>query len=209
METKEVGAKRIMKSGTVVILTAAAVAFLAIGCNEQKTKTKVQQAATSGVAEGTFAATGEKAPAVVATTEGTTAEGEATTLGSTTGEAMETPAAETVAGENLADALPPDVAASVQEQIATPGGVVEILAEGSPDVTSVILTDAIGKTYPFTYQAATDRWRVLYRVPIRTKTEQLGLSVTATNGANRWKRIWVFVDIGRGTAGMAEADSGR
>ena len=205
METKEVGAKRVMKSGTVVILTAAAVAFLAIGCNEQKTKTNIQPAATSGVAEGTLAATGEKTPAVVATAEGTVAEGEATTLGSTTGEA--TP--EAIAGENLASALPPDVAASVQEQIATPGGIVEILAEGSPDVTSVILTDAVGKTYPFTYQAPTDRWRVLYRVPIRTKTEQLGLSVTATNGANRWKRIWVFVDIGQGAAGMAEADSGR
>jgi len=207
METKEVGAKGIVKSGTVVILTAAAVAFLAIGCNEQKTKTNVQQAATSGVAEGTLAAAGEKTPAVVATAEGTTAEGEATTLGSTTGEA--TPEAETFAAESLADALPPDVAASVREQIAAPGGVVEILAEGSPDVTSVILTDAVGKTYPFTYQAATDRWRVLYRVPIRTKTEQLGLSVTATNGKNRWKRIWVFVDIGQGAAGMAEADSGR
>jgi len=209
METKEVQAKRIVKSGTVVILTAAAIAFLAIGCGGQKTKTNVQQAATSGVAEGTLAATGEKTPAVVATAEGTNAEGEATTLGSTTGEAMATPAAETIAGENKADALPPDVAATVCEAIATPGGVVEILAEGSPDVTSVTLTDAIGTKYPFTYQAATDRWRVLYRVPIRTKTEQLGLSVTAANGANRWKRIWVFVDIGQGTAGVAEADSGR
>lgn len=209
METKEFGAKRIVKSGTVVILTAAAMAFLAIGCGEQKTKTSVQQAAVPGVAEGTFGATGEKTPAVVATAEGTTSGGEATTLGSTTGEAMATPAADTVAGQNPADALPPDVAASVCETIATPGGVVEILAEGSPDVTSVTLTDAIGTKYPFTYQAATDRWRVLYRVPIRTKTEQLGLSVTAANGANRWKRIWVFVDIGRGAAGMAEADSGR
>jgi hypothetical protein len=207
METKEFGGKRIVKSGTVAILSAAAIAFLAIGCGEQKTKTNVQQAATSGVAEGTLAATGEKTPAVVATAEGTTAEGEATTLGSTTGEA--TPAAEGIAGENKADALPPDVAATVCEAIAAPGGVVEILAEGSPDVTSVTLTDAIGTKYPFTYQAATDRWRVLYRVPIRTKTEQLGLSVTAANGANRWKRIWVFVDIGQGAAGMAEADSGR
>ncbi len=208
METKEVQAKRIVKSGTVVILGAAAIAFLAIGCGGEKTKTNVQQAATSGVAEGTLAATGEKTPAVVATAERTTAEGEAT-LGSTTGEAMATPAAEGIAGENKADALPPDVAATVCETIATPGGVVEILAEGSPDVTSVTLTDAIGTKYPFTYQAATDRWRVLYRVPIRTKTEQLGLSVTAANGANRWKRIWVFVDIGQGAAGVAEADSGR
>jgi hypothetical protein len=190
---------RAMAVGTTLILSAAIIAFLAIGCGEQKTKTAVQRAeatgATSGVAE-------RHAPAVNASAEGTTAEGG--TAGSETAAAP----AET-AGATQVDALPPDVAASVTETIATRGGIVEILAEGSPDVTSVTLTDAVGKTYPFIYQPATDRWRVLYRVPLRTKTEQLGLGVTATNVANRWKRIWVFVDLGQGVESAAEADSGR
>jgi len=203
METKALSSKVGAVAGTLV-LAAAAVAFLAIGCGEQKTKTAVQRAEAPGAASGVMVAAAEKIPPV---------SGEATTTateGATeNADAAATPAADSGATETLADALPPDVAASVTETIATPGGVVEILAEGSPDVTAVTLTDAVGKKYPFTYQAATDRWRVLYRIPIRNKTEQLGLSVTAANGANRWKRVWVFVDIGKGDECAAEADSGR
>ena len=202
METKELGTKRVMLAGTL-FLTAAAMAFLAIGCGEQKSKTAVQRAEANGVTSGVMVATTEKIPAIAASTQGTATEGAAANSESTA-----TPQADPSATETLADALPPDVAATVSEAIATPGGVVEILAEGSPDVTAVTLTDAVGKKYPFTYQPATDRWRVLYPVPIRTKTEQLGLSVTAANGSNRWKRIWVFVDIGQGAC-AAEADSGR
>lgn len=202
METKALSSKVGAAAGTLV-LAAAAVAFLAIGCGEQKTKTAVQRAEAPG-ASGVLVAAAEKIPAVSG--EATTTATEGATENT---EANATPPADSGATETLADALPPDVAASVTETIATPGGVVEILAEGSPDVTSVTLTDAVGKKYPFTYQAATDRWRVLYRIPIRIKTEQLGLSVTAANGANRWKRIWVFVDIGQGAESAAEADSGR
>jgi hypothetical protein len=197
METKGFET-RAMAVGTTLILSAATIAFLAIGCGEQKTKTTVQRAeatgATSGVAE-------QHAPAVNASAEGTTAES------GTAG--LETATKSETADATPVDALPPDVAASVTETIAARGGIVEILAEGSPDVTSVTLTDAVGKTYPFIYQPATDRWRVLYRVPLRAKTEQLGLGVTATNAANRFKRVWVFVDLGQAMEAAAEADSGR
>ena len=203
METKAFGAKRGTVGGAL-ILTAAAVAFLAIGCGEQKSKTSIQRAEANGVASGVVVAAAERTPAIAATAEGTTTEG-----GTTGAETTATPSAETVAGLTPADALPPDVAASITEAIGTPGGIVEILAEGSPDVTAVTLTDAVGKKYPFTYQVATERWRVLYRIPLRTHTDQLGLSVTAENGAKRWKRAWVFVDIGQGASSAAEADSGR
>ena len=203
METKALSSRVGAVAGTLV-LAAAAVAFLAIGCGEQKTKTAVQRAEAPGATSGVMVAAAEKIPAIAGEATTTATEGAAETA-----EGNATPAADPGGTETLADALPPDVAASVTETIATPGGVVEILAEGSPDVTSVTLTDAVGKKYPFTYQAATDRWRVLYRIPIRIKTEQLGLSVTAANGANRWKRIWVFVDIGQGGECAAEADSGR
>jgi hypothetical protein len=198
METKELSAKVTAVTGTL-LLAAATVAFLAIGCGEQKSKTTMQRAEANGVTSGVMETPNQAIPAV-ATAEGTTAEG------ATTGSETTTPQAE--AGATQVDALPPDVAASVTEAIATRGGIVEILAEGSPDVTSVTLTDAIGKTYPFIYQPATDRWRVLYRVPLRAKTEQLGLGVTATNAANRYKRVWVFVDLGQDQC-AAEADSGR
>ena len=198
METKELSAKVSAVTGTL-LLAAATVAFLAIGCGEQKSKTKVQRAEANGVTSGVMGTPNQTIPAV-ATAEGTTAEG------GTTGSETATPQAD--AGATQVDALPPDVAASVTETIATRGGIVEILAEGSSDVTSVTLTDAVGKTYPFIYQPATDRWRVLYRVPLLAKTEQLGLGVTATNAANRWKRIWVFVDLGQDQC-AAEADFGR
>ena len=200
METKELSAKVGAVTGTL-LLAAATVAFLAIGCGEQKSKTTVQRAESNGITSGVMETPNQTMPAV-ATAEGTT-----TAEGGTTG--LEGTSSPETTGATQMDALPPDVAASVTEAIATRGGIVEILAEGSPDVTSMTLTDAVGKTYPFIYQPATDRWRVLYRVPLRAKTEQLGLGVTATNVANRWKRIWVFVDLVTDEQRAAEADSGR
>ena len=199
MEAKEFGSKGLAIGGTL-ILAGVAVAFLAIGCGEQKSKTTVQRAEAEGITSGVMETGAKTTPAVQASAETTTAEATPATEGTAT------PAAD---GATPVDALPPDVAASVTETIAAPGGVVEILAEGSPDVTAVTLTDAVGIKYPFTYQAATDRWRVLYRIPIRVHGEQLGLSVTATNGANRWKRIWVFVDLGRDATTAEAADSTR
>jgi hypothetical protein len=38
-------------------------------------------------------------------------------------------------------------------------------------------------------------WRVSYRVPLRPKQERLGLSVTAQNDLNRWRRVWIFLHV--------------
>src|SRR6266850_547078 len=87
METKAFGAKRSMV-GVTLILTAAAVAFLAIGCGEQKSKTTIQRAEANGVASGVVAAAEERAPAIAASAEGTTTEG-----GTTGAETTATPSA--------------------------------------------------------------------------------------------------------------------
>lgn len=91
--------------------------------------------------------------------------------------------------------LPPEVAVSVSDPLAVPGSIVEITAEGSADVTGITLSDGRGQTRPFSYDAAANVWRASYRVPLRSAAERLGLSATATNGGNRWKRVWIFLEV--------------
>jgi len=38
-------------------------------------------------------------------------------------------------------------------------------------------------------------WRAYYRIPMSGKSEHPALSVTAKNGANRWRRVWVFFTV--------------
>jgi len=57
------------------------------------------------------------------------------------------------------------------------------------------LTDRLGQKHPFSYDSEAKAWRIYYRVPIAAKSDELGLSITAANGANRWKRVWVFLKI--------------
>ena len=87
-------------------------------------------------------------------------------------------------------------------QPATP--IIEITAEASTDATSLILMDRLGHKYPFSYDAEAKAWRVHYRVPLKTEVDRLGLSVTATSGTNRFKRVWVFLKIQGGVP--AESD---
>ena len=102
-----------------------------------------------------------------------------------------------VAAAASADSLPPDVEASAADTLVAPGKVVEIVALGSDDVAAITLSDGIGKPQPLTYDPEAKVWRVFYRMPIRTRTDHVGLSVTATNGAGRWRRVWVFIGVQR------------
>jgi hypothetical protein len=96
-----------------------------------------------------------------------------------------------------ADSLPPDIVTSVSETVVEPGTAIEITAEGSADVREVILSDGIGRTQSFVYDLEAKSWRTFYRVPMRVQGERLGLSVTAKNDGNRWRRVWLFLDIQR------------
>jgi hypothetical protein len=165
----------------MLITASVMVAFLALGCGEQKEKAAIETSATPA------AVVGQPATAVAAT-------------------ALSTPEAGT-ATEGLAastDSLPPDVTAFAPDSLVTPGNVIEITAQASTDAGMVILTDGLGHKYPFAYDTDAKAWRVHYRVPIQTRLDRLGLSVTATNGTNRWKRVWVFLKVEGGVP--AESD---
>ena len=179
MRTKDLGTKKRM-----IVMASAALALLALGCSEHKEQASVaadagpmsatQETPRTVVASATDASTPEAGPL---------AEGEATAL---------------------ADSLPPDVTAFAPDSLVVPGTVVEITAQASPDVTAMTLTDRLGQKHAFIYDSGAKAWRVYYRVPIRTDSEQLGLSITATNGANRWKRVWVFLKIQGGEVKESE-----
>ena len=157
---------------TLMIAASAMVAFLALGCGEQKEKATVQTSAAPAAMEQTPST-------VVAATRTTTPEAGVEGTGLTTS----------------ADSLPPDVTAFAPDSLVIPGNVVEITGQASTDATALTLTDRLGHKYPFVYDTEAKAWRVHYRVPIQSHVDRLGLSVTATSGTNRWKRVWVFLKI--------------
>ena len=109
-------------------------------------------------------------------------------------------------------AVPPDVIATVSDTFVTPGQAIEVQVEGTPDITEMALSDGRGDAIPMVKDAIGDTWRVGYRVPLRPGTERLGLGVTAKNQAHRWRRVWVFLEVGSGqpkleAAAPAESDT--
>lgn len=165
---------------TLLITASLVVAFLALGCGEQKERAAVETSATPA------AAMQQPTPAAVEATASTAPE---------TGNQTD---------EKAATELPPDVTALVPDSLITPGNVVEITAQASTDATGLMLTDRLGIKYPFVYDMDAKAWRVQYRVPLNTHIDRLGLSVTATNGSNRFKRVWVFLKIEGGVPDEAE-----
>jgi len=104
----------------------------------------------------------------------------------------------------VSDTLPPELEVLAAEQVR-PGEVVEITAESSDDVVAMTLADGRGRPQPMAYDRATGQWHVFYRVPMRIRGERLALSVTAKNGAERWRRVWIFMTPVEG--GTAEPDT--
>ena len=132
-----------------------------------------------------------------ASTSGSESVGNATTHDAVPASSNEPVPASVIIEESYAtspDSLPPEVAAHAAVTTVTPGHVVQISAEGSADVREVVLTDDLGQKRPFAYDAATQDWRVFYRVPMKSP-ERLALSVTAKNGSQRWRRVWLFLDV--------------
>lgn len=112
-------------------------------------------------------------------------------------------------GTLSADSLPPDLSVSAPDSLLMPGVAVEIIARGTPDVIEVSLWDGIGKKQPMTYDSEGKVWKAFYRVPLRFSAERVALSVTAKNGANKWRRVWVNLQIqGERTESKPEAVSG-
>ena len=158
-----------------LIAAAVVVSFIAGGCGEKR--------------QENVAASQGSAPVVAADPNGAVA-------AVMPGQTAETPPQESdlVA---YADSLPPEVAVSVADTLVAPGAAVEITAQGSADVTDLILWDGVGKRQAFAYDVNGKVWRTFYRVPIRLSLGRLALSVTAKNGSSHWRRVWLFLRVER------------
>ena len=103
------------------------------------------------------------------------------------------------------EGLPPDLSVSVGDTSVVPGQVVEFTVVGTEDVSQVALSDGRDEPTPFVREAGTNVWHAQYRMPLRPRQERLGVSVTARNDAERWRRVWVFLSLeGAGQTPAAE-----
>lgn len=93
------------------------------------------------------------------------------------------------------EAAAPDIVASVEDTLVTPGAAIEISVHGTPDVSEMALSDGINDSQALVYDASTNLWHVNYRVPLRPRQERIGLSVTARNSATHWRRVWLFLHV--------------
>ena len=108
------------------------------------------------------------------------------------------------------EGLPPEIAIGELETRVTPGQVVEVTVYGTPDVTEMSLWDGRGDRVAMLHDEARDVWTAKYRVPIRSREDRIGLSVTARNESSRWRRVWLFLHLGDGAVqkeSEAAADS--
>jgi len=104
--------------------------------------------------------------------------------------------------------VPPDAVVAVSDTFVTAGQPIEVVAQGTPDVAEMALSDGRGDALPMVRDSTGDTWRVNYRVPLRPKTDRLGLSVTAKNDSHQWRRVWVFLQIDDGKQKAETASSG-
>jgi hypothetical protein len=102
--------------------------------------------------------------------------------------------------------VPPDAVVAVSDTFVTAGQPIEVVVQGTSDVTEMALSDGRGDTLPMVRDSTSDVWRVNYRVPLRPKTDRLGLAVTAKNDAHMWRRVWVFLQVDNGKQ-KAETDT--
>ena len=188
MKNERVGRDQLAALGITVIVASLAVGLLAIGCGQQQSETGTTESGTIQSADA------GKAPVA------------ANTAASATGIKETTPQADQAAAA-AGDSMPPDILAKASADYVTPGEIVEITAQGTPDVVEVILKDGRGKTQPLVYDQEAAAWRGRYRVPLQPATERLGLSVTAKNGEKLQHRVWVFLQVQDVAAETAQPDS--
>jgi len=178
-----------------LMAASIAIVLMAVGCGREETHSAVGAATggEKGVTRMATSQTGGPRGEAVAGVALTAATPEAGLSGDEAigGEAAETPTSGAGAS-NHADSEPPDVIASIADSLVVPGGVVEVTAEASPDVVQVTLNDGIGKPKPLVYDAGAGLWRTTYRVPLKAGTQRVGFSITARNGREQWRRVWVF-----------------
>ncbi|NOT35420.1 MAG: hypothetical protein HOP12_14845 [Candidatus Eisenbacteria bacterium] len=89
----------------------------------------------------------------------------------------------------------PDIAVSVTDTLVMLGQTVEFVVDATPDVSEIALSDGHGDTRALVRDANSNVWRVTYRVPLRSRLERYGVSLTARTDGHRWRRVWTFLHI--------------
>jgi hypothetical protein len=178
-----------------LLAASFAIVLMAVGCGREENHASA--GAASGVSKGVTR---------VATSQTGGPREEAVGGIALTSATPQAPAEETVTGEcadgessssegnaaSQAASEPPDVVASIADSLAAPGTVVTVIATGSPDVVSMTLADGIGREKALAYDSGANVWKTTYRVPLKASSERLGFSITAKNGRQQWRRVWLF-----------------
>lgn len=94
-----------------------------------------------------------------------------------------------------AEGLPPEIAIGEIDNQVLPGQPVQLEVFGTPDVTTMTLSDGLGSPKAFVHDTTGDVWRASYRVPLKPRTDRIGLSVMAQNDLGRWRRVWLFLEL--------------
>jgi hypothetical protein len=172
----------IERGGDLVVASfaVAAAMLLLSGCGQEKS------ASSQPVTESSSAAVVETERQAV-TSGGTSAVNASLSQGST--------------ANAPAEGLPPEIALAELDTLVTPGQPISITVYGTPDVSEVALFDGVNDHQALVHDASHDTWSVDYRVPLRPKSDRIGLSLTAKNAANRWRRVWVFLKVGQPVTG--------
>ncbi len=174
--------------GRLVVLLAIAITTMVavLGCGEQRADRATAQGPPSAPAvQPSESSTGAPATEAAVASHG----GEPTSAAGAPGSQPGNEASD------QAEALPPDVVLSVGDTLVEPGQPIEISARGTADIATLVLWDGINDKQAFTYDTTAQLWRVSYRVPLQPAAERIGLSVTARNAANRWRRVWLFLHL--------------
>jgi len=168
----------IERGGDVLVMSfaVAAAMLLLSGCGQERRAEKPLAGSSTSAApvEAVAAVATAGAPAAnAALSQGSTSNGGETTL-------------------------PPEIALAEMDTLVMPGQPVKITVYGTPDVAEMALSDGLNGRQPLVHDESSDTWNVDYRVPLRPKSDRIGLSVTAKNAANRWRRVWVFLHVDEG-----------
>lgn len=94
-----------------------------------------------------------------------------------------------------AGGMPPDIIVTASSTSVTPGEVIDVVVQATPDVTEVSLWDGLNDRQALAWDADAKAWHVSYRVPLRLPWARTGLAITAKNDAQRWCRSWVFIEM--------------
>ena len=174
----------------IVLVGALALAGAGVGCGKDK------EVATSQV--------GYRDSNVIENASARSSETMSTPAVSGSGLSSEEMRAESVGETGLQPgSKAPDLLAKVSKETVARGETIDITAQGSSDVIEMILSDGYGTTQALQFDAESNTWRTAYRVPLNMRLDRLGLSIKAKNDDNRWRRVWVFLNLPENTVAKA------